>query len=593
MNELTLGWVRQFYAAGGTPRSLCEQIGKTIDQHIDNPIWIYRLSEAELEPYFDRLTQVSDMALPLWGVPFAIKDNIDLCGVPTTAACPAFSYLPDESATVVQRLIEAGAIPIGKTNLDQFATGLNGTRSPFGAVANAFDSRYISGGSSSGSAVAVALDMVCFSLGTDTAGSGRVPAAFNNLVGLKPTLGLVPSSGVVPACRSLDCVSIFANDVDTASAVLSVAEGYDANDPFSGMTPDTNHAREEGYREGVITLGVIAPEQLEFFGDSDYEQAYQAVLERFESDATVELKRIDFVPFQETAALLYAGPWVAERTLACDLPLRSYPEQMHPVVRTIIEAGKAYSAIDTFSAQYQLRQLKRRCDQQMAACDALLTPTAGRCFTREELSQEPVEYNTHLGYYTNYMNLLDYAGLALPAGLTTRGLPFGVTVVAPRHGDRALLSMARRLCLGLGDQATPKHVGDPRYLDVLVCGAHMQGLPLNWQLLERGGYYLESVQTADCYRLLALPGGAIRRPALVIAPHGGATIGAELWRLPIATIGSFLRDIPAPLGLGEVTLNDGRRVKGFIAAAGGVDPEADDVTRFGDWRAYLNHIGSA
>ena len=584
--KLDITNVRRFYAQGGTPRELLARVKEQIAAYADNPIWIYCLQDSELEAYCRHLDDTDAQQLPLWGVPFAIKDNIDLAGVPTTAACAEFSYLPERSAFVVQTLIDAGAIPIGKTNLDQFATGLNGTRSPFGAVQNSVNEAYISGGSSSGSAVATALDMVSFALGTDTAGSGRVPAAFNNLYGLKPSLGLVSTSGVVPACRSLDCVTVFAKDLDTASAAFNVMESFDLQDSFAQENVDANSARTEGVRQGALKLGVIKPDQLKFFGDVEYQAAYEAALQEIQSDTGISLIEIEFEPFAGAASLLYSGPWVAERTLACQDPLNQYADKMNPVVRGIIQAGTDLSATACFAAQYQLKALKRLCDAQLAEVHAMLTPTAGRLYTLTELEAEPVLYNTNLGYYTNYMNLLDYAGLAIPAGTTSQGLPFGLTLVGPRCSDRALLSIARRLHTG-ADAVTHTLVADSRYLDVLVCGAHMDELPLNHQLLERGAYLLEAVKTAPTYRLLALPGEGVKRPALVGDLERGVSIGAEVWRLPIETVGSFLQGIPAPLGLGTVTLADGREVKGFIAAAGCVDPKALDVSDFGDWRAYL------
>ncbi|MDG0978229.1 MAG: allophanate hydrolase [Halieaceae bacterium] len=584
--KLDIGSIRQFYLSGGTPQEVVTKIKERITEHADNPVWIYCLQDAEIASYLERLNGLDQQQYPLWGVPFAIKDNIDLAGVPTTAACPAFAYVPEQSAFVVQALINAGAIPIGKTNLDQFATGLNGTRSPYGAVQNSVNKDYISGGSSSGSAVAVALDMVSFALGTDTAGSGRVPAAFNNLVGLKPSLGLVSTSGVVPACRSLDCVTIFAKDLDTASTAFNVMDSFDAQDPFAHANVDANSARTEGVRQGLLKLGVIRPDQLKFFGDAGYQAAYEAALEEIQLDAGVELVEIDFEPFSQAASLLYSGPWVAERTLACRDPLSSYPDEINSVVRGIIKGGSDLTAIQCFEAQYQLKALKRVCDAGLADVDAMLTPTAGRLYTLAELEAEPIQYNTNLGYYTNYMNLLDYAGLAIPAGFTSQALPFGLTLVGPRCSDRALLSIARRLSHDTSP-GSQRAVADSRYLDILVCGAHMDGLPLNHQLLDRGGALLEAARTAPAYRLLALPGEGVKRPALVGDSESGISIGAEVWRLPIETVGSFLEGIPAPLGLGAVTLADGREVKGFIAAAGRVDSAARDVSDFGDWRAYL------
>ena len=584
--KLDITNVRRFYAQGGTPRELLAKVKAQIAAHADNPIWIYCLQDSELEAYCQRLGDTDPNQLPLWGVPFAIKDNIDLAGVPTTAACAQFSYLPERSAFVVQTLIDAGAIPIGKTNLDQFATGLNGTRSPYGAVQNSVNANYISGGSSSGSAVATALDMVSFALGTDTAGSGRVPAAFNNLYGLKPSLGLVSTTGVVPACRSLDCVTVFAKDLDTASAAFAVMEAFDSADPFAQPNVDSNTLRTEGRRAGPLKLGVINPAQLQFFGDGGYQQAYDAALADIQADSGIELIELDYEPFAVAASLLYSGPWVAERTLACQDPLNQYADKMNPVVRGIIQAGSDLSATDCFEAQYQLKALKRLCDEQLAQVDAMLTPTAGRLYTLAELQAEPVLYNTNLGYYTNYMNLLDYAGLAIPAGTTSQGLPFGLTLVGPRCSDRALLSIARRLSHDTA-AGSDKLVADSRSIEVLVCGAHMDGLPLNYQLIERGATLLEAVKTAPAYRLFALPGEGVKRPALVGDVEHGTSIGAEVWRLPIETVGSFLQGIPAPLGLGTVTLADGREVKGFIAAAGCVDPGASDVSDYGDWRAYL------
>lgn len=584
--KLDITHVRRFYAQGGTPRQLLAKVKEQIAAHADNPIWIYCLQDSELEAYCQRLDDTDTQQLPLWGVPFAIKDNIDLAGVPTTAACAEFSYLPERSAFVVQALIDAGAIPIGKTNLDQFATGLNGTRSPYGAVKNSINSAYISGGSSSGSAVATALDMVSFALGTDTAGSGRVPAAFNNLYGLKPSLGLVSTAGVVPACRSLDCVTVFAKDLDTASAAFAVMEAFDSKDPFAQPNVDSNTLRTEGLRAGPLKLGVINPAQLKFFGDAHYQQAYDAALTDIQTDTEIELIELDFEPFSEAASLLYSGPWVAERTLACQDPLNDYPDKMNAVVRGIVQTGTDLSATACFEAQYQLKALKRLCDEQLAQVDAMLTPTAGRLYTLAELQAEPVLYNTNLGYYTNYMNLLDYAGLAIPAGTTSQDLPFGLTLVGPRCSDRALLSIARRLSKGTA-KGSHQLVPDSRSIEVLVCGAHMNGLPLNYQLIERGGTLLEAVKTAPAYRLFALPGEGVKRPALVGDFESGVSIGAEVWRLPIETVGSFLQGIPAPLGLGTVALEDGREVKGFIAAAGCVDPMALDVSDFGDWRAYL------
>lgn len=595
-HEMTLGALRAAYQSGSTtPDAVLREIGAHCRRHVDRNIWIHLLDDEALRPYLDALSRMPIEDKPLWGIPFAIKDNIDLAGIPTTAACEAFSYVPERSAFVVQRLIDAGAIPVGKTNLDQFATGLNGTRSPYGACRNAFDPDYISGGSSSGSAVAVALGLASFSLGSDTAGSGRVPACFNNLVGVKPTRGLLSGQGMVPACRSLDCMSIFALDTRDANALLQIAECHDPVDPYSRNNPYANQARQFGCRAGSLTLGVIPERQLRFFGDTDYAAAYRHTLAQL-TRRGIELVEIDYAPFEEAARLLYEGPWVAERHIAVETLLAQQPEALLPVIREIIGPGATARATDLFRAGYRLQALKQVCARQLEAVDALLTPTAGRLFTVAEMLDEPVRRNSELGYYTNFMNLLDLAAVAVPTAFTGAGLPFGVTLVGATFSDRALLSIASRiqaelpLPVGAGETTAAPHalpaVTDTRTVEVAVCGAHLAGLPLNWQLTERDGVLVERTHSAGCYRMYALAGGPPFRPGLIRDAEQGAAIEVEVWRLPTAEFGSFVANIPAPLGIGRLELADGRWVSGFICEPCGIEG-AEEITHLGGWRRYL------
>jgi allophanate hydrolase len=415
-----------------------EQIGARIGAYADNPIWIYLLSSEELEPYLARLEASDPSELPLYGIPFAIKDNIDLQGVPTTAACPDYSYIPEKSAYVVQALIEAGAIPVGKTNLDQFATGLVGTRSPYGACKNSIDPDYISGGSSSGSAVSVALKMAAFSLGTDTAGSGRVPAAFNNLVGLKPSKGVLSTSGVVPACRTLDCVSIFAHSTEDAQRVFEVAASFDATDAYSREMPDLHKSAPS-----FFSFAVAKKEQLKFFGDTEAEELYYKAVKDFERMGGRAVET-DFTPLFEAANLLYFGPWVSERYIAVKEILENKPESLIDVTRTIIASGKSKSAEEYFNAEYKLKACKRQSDTVMAGVDFALTPTTGTIYTIDEVNADPLQLNTNLGYYTNFMNLLDFCAYAVPAGFRENGLPFGVTLFAEAFEEKKLLQLGER-----------------------------------------------------------------------------------------------------------------------------------------------------
>ncbi|OIQ86365.1 allophanate hydrolase [mine drainage metagenome] len=437
--KLDIEFLRQRYLSGAlTPAALVAEINARIGED-ENHVWIRRLTRQEMLAYAKNLEGRDPALFPLYGIPFAIKDNIDLAGIPTTSGCPDFAYTPDTSATVVQQLIDAGAIPVGKTNLDQFATGLVGTRSPYGACRNSINPEYISGGSSAGSAVSVALGMVSFSLGTDTAGSGRVPAAFNNLIGHKPTCGLVSTSGVVPACRTLDCVSIFAGNADDAATVLEVAQGFDAGDPYSRRPVNTGKALGSSFR-----FGVPREDQLEFFGNPVTPQLFRDAINRLQSLGGQPVV-IDFAPFLETARLLYEGPWVAERYAAIREFIETRPDSLFPVTRSIIGAAARFSAADTYAALYRLKALQRRNEAVWDEIDVLLTPTAGTIYRISEVEADPVRTNSNLGYYTNFMNLLDLAAIAVPAGFQSNGLPFGVTIAAPAFSDTALLRLGGRL----------------------------------------------------------------------------------------------------------------------------------------------------
>jgi allophanate hydrolase len=587
---LSIRHLLQEYRAGHrTPAGVLADIRKRAIRHEADNIWIHLLGEAETAPWLDALAGQDPATLPLYGIPFAIKDNIDLAGIPTTAGCAAFSYTPDESAFVVERLIAAGAVPLGKANLDQFATGLVGTRSPWGATRNAFDPDYISGGSSSGSAVAVTRGLASFALGTDTAGSGRIPAAFSNLVGIKPSRGLLSTHGVVPACRSLDCVSVFALDCDDAAAVLDVVTAFDAQDPYA-REAQPGHPARTTFRFGVPQDG-----QLEFFGDNEAASLFRQSVDRLRALGGAAVP-IDFEPFLDAARLLYEGPWVAERYAAIESFIESRPEDMLPVTRSIIEPGGALRSVDAFKAQYRLQSLKRQADKTWQDVAFILTPTAGTIYTIDAVNADPVRLNSNLGYYTNFMNLLDYAAIAVPAGWRGDGLPFGVTLFAPAFQDAALMHYAARLhhaCkLTLGATAYPVPVPEATtgpadvHMRLMVCGAHMQGLPLNHQLTERGARLVASTHTAPSYRLYALAGEPPYRPGLVRDEAGGRAIEVEVWELPLAELGGFMAGIPAPLGIGTVELASGERCKGFICEPFAIET-AREITEFGGWRGFL------
>ncbi|WP_072380617.1 allophanate hydrolase [Novosphingobium sp. NDB2Meth1] len=516
--------------------------------------------------------------LPLAGVPYAAKDNIDVAGFETTAACPAFAYTPEQSATVTARLAAAGAICMGKTNLDQFATGLVGVRSPYGIPRNAFNRAYVSGGSSSGSAIAVAAGLVPVALGTDTAGSGRVPAAFNHLIGFKPTKGRWSTNGVVPACRSIDCVTVFAHTTADAALVDKVLARFDPADPWSKPLADR-----------AITptrIGVPMRHQRQWFGDAESEYFYDRALDHLASFA--ELVEIDIAPLQEAAQLLYDGPWVAERTAAMAQILKANPNAVDPTVRAVVEAGWDKTAVETFQGIYRLAEIKRHADLLWGEIDALAFPTTGTTYRVAELAKAPIALNSNLGAYTNFVNLLDMAALAVPAGTRHNRTGFGITFIGPADTDRTLLDLADTY-LARAHLAPPPPLdleGHMQTVKLAVVGAHLKDMPLHWQLTSREATFVEATHTAPSYRLYAMADSVPPKPALVHSGDDGASIAVEVYELGVAEFGSFTVEVPAPLAIGTVTLADGTSVKGFVA-----EPRAligaEDITHLGGWRAYI------
>jgi len=593
----TIQGLLEAYLTGDlTPADVIKTTFQRIRQESPVEIWLSLANETlalkrahELAAHLGKDAATALDALPLLGIPFAVKDNIDVAGLPTTAACPAFAYTPTTSAEAVQRLERAGAILIGKTNLDQFATGLVGTRSPYGIVRNPFNPAYISGGSSSGSAAAVARGLVAFSLGTDTAGSGRIPAGFCNLVGIKPTPGLVSTRGILPACRSLDCVSVFAHTVGDGWRVLSSLAGIDADDPYSrsitALGPLTRSVR----------IGI--PDHLEFYGDARAEEAFALALSHLRNDPRVSIKTFPFLPFQEIAALLYDGPWLAERRAALGDFFDTHASDMDPVVLSVIARADSQNAVDAFRATYKLEASKRMAEKLFADIDMMLVPTAPAHYTVAEIAEAPVERNSHLGRYTNFVNLLGMSALALPAAFRADGLPAGVTLIGPGGADHRLTEFARTLepllhqRLGCGTTEPPR-CGPLSPLPnheptatVAVVGAHLTGQPLNWQLVERGGRLVGQTRTTAAYRLFALPGTLPPKPGMIKVASSGAAIEVEVWQIPARHYGPFVADVPSPLSIGTLLLEDGSQVQGFLCEQWATK-DAEDITHFGSWRAY-------
>jgi allophanate hydrolase len=594
-----LGWTihdwLSAYKDGASPSELLSTLRDSLQA--DDVAWISIVDKEALALQLTNLASLhqnnpDNAALPLYGVPFAVKDNIDVAGLVTTAACPEFAYTAQNSATLVARLINAGAIVIGKTNLDQFATGLVGVRSPYGAVPNTFDPAYISGGSSSGSASVVARGIVPFSLGTDTAGSGRVPAGLNNIVGLKPSIGAMSTTGLVPACKTLDCISIFATTVADAELVFAQAAAFDSTDCYSAVPP----AQFARTLPAKPRFGI--PAAPEFYGDTQSENAYKAALEQIKAFGG-ELIELDFSLFDQVTALLYDGPWVAERYAATEAFAKDHADKIHPVVRDIIFKAKNFTAADTFKGQYKLAALKREADKIMAKVDALLVPTAPCHFTIDAVQQDPITLNSRQGKYTNYVNLLKWSALAVPANFREDGLPFGLTLIGPAWADYALASFGKqwqaftKLPRGATTlpydattvPATSTAVAAPDMIRVAVVGAHLTGMPLNHELTSREAVFVESTTTAESYRLYALAGTVPPKPGLARSDVG-ASIIVELWDVPSHAFGSFVAGIPSPLGIGTLTLTDGRTVKGFICEPYAL-ASAEDITAFGGWRAFI------
>lgn len=515
--------------------------------------------------------------LPLAGVPYAAKDNIDVVGMETTAACPAFAYRPQRSASVIERLEAAGAICVGKTNLDQFATGLVGTRSPYGIPRNAYNRDYVSGGSSSGSAVAVAAGLVAFALGTDTAGSGRVPAAFNHLVGLKPTKGRWSNRGLVPACRTIDCITVFTDALADAQAVDAVLAVFDAEDAFSRAPADRALMGKR--------IGVPRRDQRVFFGDFQAEYLYDRALETLARDA--EIVEVDIAPLLEAARLLYGGPWVAERTVAMASMLANNPAAIHPVVREVVAPGADILATELWNGIYRLAELQRWTHKLWAGADALAFPTTGTTYRVAELLAAPVALNSNLGLYTNFVNLLDMAAVAIPAGARDNATGFGITLIGPAHSDRALIALAGDY-LGAAQLPPPPPLDLGERMDTVklaVVGAHLEGMPLHWQLTSRNATFVGTFTTAPTYRLYAMADSVPPKPALVHSGDGAA-IALEVYELGIAEFGSFVTEVPPPLAIGTVQLANGSCVKGFVAEPRAL-AGAQDVTHLGGWRAYI------
>lgn len=592
---LTVSGLLASYRSGQlTPSAMVNEVLARIAKAGDDKVWISRFSDDVLRARARALDERDPNSLPLYGIPVAVKDNIDVAGLDTTAACPAFRYTPDDDAEAVAQLIAAGAIIIGKTNLDQFATGLVGVRSPYGVARNPFNPEYIPGGSSSGSAVAVAAGLVALSLGTDTAGSGRVPAGFNNLVGLKPSLGLISTRGVVPACRSLDCVSVFAATVGDALAALKVMAVYDPADAFARPAPAGFDA---SLRPPPARFRFAVPRSADrrFFGNDEGARLYGIAIERMRAMGGTMVE-IDYGPLAAAAEVLYSPPGVAERTAGLGSFLTEHGQDMLDVTRTIIGRGQQAAAADVHRAREQLRCMRRYAETIFADVDCLLLPTAPRCYRTAEVLADPIALNSALGTYTNFVNQLDLSALAVPVGMQSDGLPFGVTLVGLAHRDADLaafgdaLHRVAKLPLGASKDPLPSASYDVRpavfpTVDLAVFGAHLAGEPLNHELLTLGGVLVGACKTTPEYALYRLQEDGPARPGLVKLSTGGVSIGGEIWRLPTASFGAFVARVKAPLVVGTVMMADGTGVKGFLCESYALS-QASDISEHGDWRRY-------
>jgi len=580
------------YRAGVNVNEMIDAIYTRIEA-ADNPgIFIHLASKAEMIAEAERLGPFDLQAKPLWGIPFAVKDNIDVAGMPTTAACAEYAYTPGMDATVVARLRAAGALVVGKTNLDQFATGLVGVRTPWPIPRNAIDPRLIPGGSSSGSAVATAGGIVSFALGTDTAGSGRIPAGLNNIVGLKPTVGALSTTGVVPACRTLDCVSIFALTVDDAYAVLAVAAAKDDADSYSRAIDILPLAT----RPPVLTVGVPARADLKFFGDTSMQAGFDAALVSLET-LGCRLVEIPFGDFYATANLLYEGAWVAERYAAIREFMDASEAALHPVTRKIIGGARNLSAADAFKGLYALQAYKAKLAPVVASVDLFCVPTAPTHYSVDAVLADPIVTNSRLGTYTNFVNLLDMCGIAVPTGQRDDGLPMSVTLLAPAGRDALTAALARDLHAASGlplgatgwQQPPPLPAPSPSadgMIDLVVVGAHLSGMPLNGQLKELDAQFSRAVKTAPAYKLYALAGQSVPKPGLVRVANDGMAIDVEVWRLATDAFGRFVAAIPSPLGIGTIDLADGTSAKGFLVETAGL-AAATDISAYGGWRSFV------
>jgi allophanate hydrolase len=591
--------IQSVLAAHAAGRKLTDTIEETyarIVAHDDPAMFIALRPKEQALALAAALQAEGAKGRPLYGVPFAVKDNIDVAGLPTTCACPAFAYHPQRSAFVVERLEHAGAIVIGKTNLDQFATGLVGVRSPYGIPRNSLRADLIPGGSSSGSATAVGAGLLPFSLGTDTAGSGRVPAALNGIVGLKPTLGALSTTGLAPACRTLDTISIFALDVADAFTAYQIAMGYDSADPWSRAFPaPALSAPPKHFR-----VGAPKRSQRKFFGDAQAQAAFERDVAGLEA-LGARIVEFDMEPFYAVARLLYEGPWVAERYAATMPLIETNPGAMHPVTRAIIEGARAHNAVAAFEATYKLQALRRQTGAAWAAFDMMVVPTMPRPYTVAEVEADPIALNSNLGTYTNFVNLLDLAAIAAPSGMRGDGLPSHLTLIGPAGADGFLASVAAQIQLASGVKmgatgvapqahASAPPQAPPGFVEIAVVGAHLSGLPLNRELIALGGIFVREVETVADYRLFALSGTVPAKPGLLrVAAGQGASIKAEIWGLDAKAFGSFVAAIPSPLGIGTLSFTDGASAKGFLVEAEGVK-DAQDVTQFGGWRAYVGSL---
>ena len=599
MNDIRfdIGSLHAAYEAGTGIAEVIDTALARIDAADDPGILIHLATRAELLAQAEALGPFDPVAKPLWGIPFAVKDNIDVAGMPTTAACAEYAYAPASDATVVARLKAAGALVVGKTNLDQFATGLVGTRTPWPIPRNAIDPKLVPGGSSSGSAVVTARGIVSFALGTDTAGSGRIPAGLNNIVGLKPTVGALSTTGVVPACRTLDCVSVFALTVDDAYAVFSVAAAHDAADPYSRDIA----VQPLAVRPPVLNIGIPAKADLKFFGDASMQAGFEASLAML-SRLGCRLVEIPFGDFYAAADLLYEGAWVAERYAAIRDFFEANEGALHPVTRKIIGDARNLSAADAFRGLYALQAYKARLASVIASVDLFCVPTAPTHYAVDEVLADPIVTNSRLGTYTNFVNLLDMCGIAVPTGMRDDGLPMSVTLLAAAGRDGLVATLARDLhaASGLSLGATGWRQPIVRVfseaaedgIELVVVGAHLSGMPLNGQLKDLGASFSRRARTAPTYKLYDLAGQTVPKPGLVRIGGGGAAIEVEVWRLCAEAFGRFVAAIPAPLGIGTIELEDGTSAKGFLAESAGLSA-ATDISAYGGWRSYVDRRGHA